>query len=461
MIYLSNCPGKNEFKITWMIPLIVFPLFAVAGYIFYHLNIGGARLKKRLRKSKDATLGYIESIENVQKLLENYPEVKDIGNYLYASGNYAPSLNNSVEYFPTGEEFYKDLMQEIKQAQKYIFLEFFIVGVEESWATLVDLLEQKSKEGVEIRLVYDGIGSIMASTRRYVKYLKTRGINAQIFCPVVPFFSTQLNNRNHRKIVVIDGKTAYTGGLNMSNEYFNMGKNRFTYWKDNAVKLKGEAIKNLTVMFLQDWSCCLKNAEDPVVFKNYFLSAYSKNQDKGLVITYGDDAFNKEDIAENVYLYILEKAVSYVNITSPYLVLDNHLLEQIVFTAKKGIQVNIIIPSVPDHLVTFCVGKTFMKDLMDAGVNVYVYKKGFIHAKTFISDGKIATVGSINLDYRSFYHHFECGCFMYDVPVIQDIQQDFDETLKDCELMTPQLYKKIPLIQRIIGRIFRIFSPLI
>lgn len=457
MIYLSNCRGKNEFKIAWIVPLVIFPLFGIGAYIMTHTNRGGRKVKSQLSKIKKETEVFLPDFSNFHHLLENYPEIQGLGNYLLDSGKFIPHENNKVSYFPNGEDFFPDMFNALKNAKKFIFIEFFILNVDESWILLLELLEQKISEGVEVRLMYDGLGSIMASTKSYQKYLQARGLNTHIFLPLIPIFSTQLNNRDHRKIVIIDGEIAYTGGVNLSNEYFNEDHKRFKYWKDNAIRIEGSAIQNLTTLFLQTWNIQSKTTDD---YQKYINLPYKVHNEPGLVIPYGDDAYNEEDIAENVYLYIIQNAKKYLHITTPYVVIDNQMQDALIFAAKRGVDVSIIVPSLPDHLITFCIGKTFIKTLVENGIHVYLYQKGFIHAKTFISDDKIATVGSVNLDYRSFYHHFECGALMFQTSVIEDIEYDFEQTLNDCVEMKKEDYKKIPAKHRMLGRVFRIFAPL-
>ena len=460
LVYLVNSKGKNEFKIAWMLPLFLFPLFGISAYLIYHTNIGAVRMKHRLHKVKQITSEFHKSDDDATAILKNYPEGEGLGRYLINAGNYYPHENNNITYFKNGEACSPQLLRDIKNAKHFIFLEFFIIHIDESWLNLVSLLEQKSAEGVQVRLIFDSFGSIMISSPSYKKYLESKGITSLNFSPITPFFSTRMNNRDHRKIIVIDGKISYTGGLNIANEYFNIGKNRFEYWKDNAVRLEGSATQNLTTLFLQTWNIYTKHRDD---FEKYIIApdAQPEEQQPGLVIPYGDDAFNDTDLAEDVYYYIIENAKKYIYITSPYAILDNHMMESLIFAARRGVSVNLIVPARPDHLITFCVGKTFLRTLMENGANIFLYQKGFIHAKTFISDDKYATVGSINLDYRSFFHHFECGAFIHNAPVIADIKADFEETLKDCTRMTAENYKQLPWRYRFLGRIFRIAAPLI
>lgn len=456
MIYLSNTEGKNEFKITWMLPLIIFPLFGILAYILYHTNAGGTKLKKRVLKGKEKTSQFFLPLNHTAPDILKIKD-KDICHYMINTAGLYPYTNNELTFIKNGESFFPKLINELKKAKKFIFLEFFIIVPDESFEQILDVLEERANNGVEVRLLYDGIGSIMASSQYYLDYLKSRKIEARIFSKVIPLFSTKQNNRDHRKIIVIDDKVAFTGGLNLSNEYFNYGKNRFSYWKDNGVFIKGSAVRAFTTLFFQNWYLEDKKEED---YLKYYSKEYKFYESQGFVIPYADDAFNQEDIAEDLYNYLIVKSTKYVYITSPYLIIDNQLYSQIILTKKLGVEVVLILPSVPDHFITFCIGRTYIKKMIENGIKIYLYNKGFIHSKTVISDGKMASIGSVNLDYRSFYHHFECGILISDNPIIKTIEQDFLETLQNSTLITKDTYKKIPKRHLVLGYLFRIFGPL-
>lgn len=460
LLYLSNCKTKNEFKIAWIVPLVIMPLSGILAYLSYHINWGHYRMGKKLVKTDSEIKEFNPSEESALELLKNYDDIQGLGKYLLNKGGYFPSNTSHLEYYKSGEEFFPVFIEELKKAVDFIFIEFFILDVDDSWNEVLNILEQKVKEGVVVRVLCDGFGSPLASTKTYQKYMREHGIEFKVFLPLMPFLSTHLNDRDHRKIVVIDGKVAFTGGINISNEYFNREKRRFNYWKDNAVKLEGSAIQNLTSMFMQTWNVTSNAKED---YKKYLQRDYEIFDSKkcGLLIPYGDDVFNREDIAESVYLYIINNAKKYLYITSPYMIIDNQIQDALIFAASRGVDVKIIVPQVYDHFLTFCIGKTFLKTLVDNGICINLYKNGFIHEKTFICDDKIATVGSINLDYRSLFHHFECGVFMYENSCIPKIKNDFENTLQESVKMEKEDYKKLPLFYRLVGRIFRIFSPLL
>ena len=458
VIYLANARGRVEFKMSWVLLLLFSPIIGIVAYIIYHTNLGNLEIKKRLDYLEKKTREFSPSVEESDILLKENTEIYGIGSYLDRKGLATPHTFTKVKYFSCGEEFFPDFCQSLRNAKKFIFLEFFIIDVDESWVEIFNILEEKIKEGVEVRLLYDGFGSPTVATKKYQKFLASKGFNSHVFMPLIPFFSVHLNNRDHRKIVVIDGEVAYTGGLNLTNEYFNVGKNRFNYWKDNGIRVEGPAILNYTQLFLQTWNLQTKGDDD---YDKYLNIPYKKEEKDGIVIPYGDDIFNKDDIAEDVYSYFINNSKEYLHITSPYMIIDQAMEDDLIFAAQRGVDVKIIVPAVPDHLVTFCVGKTFIKTLVDNGVKVYLYNKGFIHEKTFISDNKISTVGSVNLDYRSLYHHYETNTFLYNNSAIADIEDDFNKTLEDCTEIKKGDYKKIPSKERFLGRVFRIIAPLL
>lgn len=464
MIYIVNKNGRNEFKLAWIIPMIFVPLFSIAAYFMYHTNRGALRFSKKLTLLREKTQimlpeSFPPSLESqtqfVNKLSNNH--ASDLIYYL-TNNFFFPYSNCDVKYFSSGDDFFPHMIEAIQSAKKFIFLEYFIIEPDSSWNEIFNALKKKVQEGVEVRILCDGLGSPVLSTSYYQNYLKANGFKSRVFIPIVPVFSTQLNNRDHRKILIVDGQLAFTGGLNLSNEYFNRGKeNRFAYWKDNAVQIQGQAVHTFLQLFLQSWNLFAKDIED---FTPYLPSSYGIYDKPGITIPYGDDFFNNKDIAEDIYLYIINNAKKYLNITSPYILVDNHLQEDLIFAAARGVEVSIIVPALPDHLITFCIGKTFLETFVNKGIKVYLYQKGFIHAKTFISDNQIATIGSVNLDYRSLYHHFENGVVFIDSPIVDSVKRDFDQTLKDCIQMQPGDYKKIKPHIRFIGRLFRIFAPL-
>ena len=368
--------------------------------------------------------------------------------------------NSSARYYPLGEDKFEDLLIELKKAKKFIFLEYFIIEHGQMWDTVLDILKEKVQEGVEVRVMYDGMCSLVLLPYRYPKELKKLGIKAKMFSPIVPFLSTTQNNRDHRKILIIDGKVAFTGGVNLADEYINKVV-RFGHWKDVAVKITGEAVRSFTVMFLQMWNVYEKENEkenynaylEDIAFEEPLCS-------DGFVIPYGDTPTRKTEVGKTVYESIVNGATRYIHIMTPYFIVDREFLDTMKYAAQRGVEVSMILPHIPDKKIAYYIARTFYPELLRAGVRVYEYTPGFVHAKVFVSDDSCATVGTVNLDYRSFYHHFECGAYFYDNQVVGKVEEDFEKTLEKCQLVTEEYYKRIPLHQKLIGRVSRLVAPL-
>ncbi|MCQ2611301.1 MAG: cardiolipin synthase [Treponema sp.] len=468
LCYLVNIPGKNEFKIAWLLPVLIAPIFGIILYVLYRTNTGGIRLGHQLNSVKQKSRAVLPSQNENQKITQQFPQIKDLADYIYNTGNFPSYTNTSTEFFPSGEDFFASLLTDLEQAKKFIFIEFFIVEASNILEEIISVLHKKVEQNVEVRILFDSVGSIALSSRILKDYFSVYGIQSKVFLKLIPIFNTGLNCRDHRKIVSIDGIISYTGGINITDEYANISSKRFNYWKDTGIKFTGSATQSFTQMFLQNWnlSTPITSITDnfglytnPVLLpENCDLNGSSNAQ--GLVIPYGDDAYNNHDIAENIYRYIIDHAKKYVHIMTPYVIIDNAMVSCLSFCAQRGIEVEIIVPEHWDHFISFCVGRTFLKNLIANGVKVFTYQKGFVHAKVFTSDDSIATIGSVNLDYRSFYHHFECGAVIYKDKSVAAIEQDFNLTKLDCEQLTMEKYKKSPAFRRIIGWIFRIFAPL-
>ncbi len=326
------------------------------------------------------------------------------------------------------------------------------------WNAVLDILKEKVKEGVEVRVMYDGMCSIVLLPYKYPQKLREYGIKAKMFAPIMPFLSTNQNNRDHRKIVVIDGKVAFTGGINLADEYINQ-KTVYGHWKDTAVKITGDAVQSFTVMFLQMWNVSEKGSEDYAGYLQEIKFDHPLSHD-GFVIPYGETPTMRQEVAKTVYASMINSASRYVHIMTPYFIVDREFLDVMRYAAERGVEVAMILPGIPDKKVVYYIARTFYPELLKAGIKVYEYVPGFVHAKIFVSDDVSATVGTVNLDYRSFYHHFECGAYFYENQVVAKVEEDFQNTLLKCQEVTAESYWKIPLWQKATGRIFRLFAPL-
>lgn len=350
------------------------------------------------------------------------------------------------------------MLDAIREAKHYIFLEYFIISEGYMFETMVDLLAEKVKEGVEVRLIYDDVGCVNTLPHRYYKKLQAKGIKCAAFNPFRPVISVIMNNRDHRKILVVDGKVGFTGGINLADEYINRIE-RFGYWKDTGIRLEGDGVWSLTQMFLSMWNTIIQSKED---YSQYLPSVY---QDKpfiqdGFVQPYGDSPLDHENVGENVYLNIVSRAKDYVYIFTPYLIVDHEMLVALCNAAKSGVDVRIVTPEIPDKKMVYLLTQSYYEPLIRAGVKIYQYTPGFIHAKSFVCDDEIATVGTINLDFRSLYLHFECGVWMYQSKAVMQVKEDCLETFACSEEITLEFCRNRPLPIRMIQSVLRLFAPL-
>lgn len=458
IIYIINKDETPEFKLAWVIPICTLPVFGALLYLFVVGNWSNIGLKKGLDRRIKETEGFLHTEENVKRKMQiANSHLAGIGKYVEEAGGFPSYGNCAVTYFAQGEEKYQDLLIELEKAEQFIFLEYFIVERGKMWDSILEILKRKAKEGVEVRFMYDGMCSLLLLPYSYPKKLRALGIKTKMFAPIRPLLSTAQNNRDHRKILVIDGKIAYTGGINLADEYINE-KVRFGHWKDVAVKVEGEAVKSFTLMFLQMWNVAERGKED---YAKYIRpKEIHAVHGSGFVIPYGDGPTTKENVGETIYLDIINQAVKYVHIMTPYFIVDNAMLDALQYAARRGVEVSIIIPHIPDKKAVFAMSRTYYPDLIAAGVHVYEYEPGFVHAKIFTSDYEKAVVGTINLDYRSLYHHFECAVYLYRNEAVADVERDFQETMSKCIPVTMEYYKKIPARKRLQGRVMRLVGPL-
>lgn len=459
IIFIINRDEPAEFKLTWIIPICLFPVLGALIYIFVISNVGGFGLKKRMYDCMKDSEGLLYTSKETKEVLKQYPaDFQGFARYMEQRAGYPVYHNSSAVYYPIGEDKFKDLLRELKKAEKFIFLEYFIVERGVMWNAVLDILKEKVKEGVEVRVMYDGMCSILLLPYRYPKELQKYGIKAKMFAPIMPFLSTNQNNRDHRKIVVIDGKVAFTGGINLADEYINQ-KEVYGHWKDVAVKITGDAVRSFTVMFLQMWNVSENGKEN---YAGYLQDVEYEQPlyHDGFVIPYGETPTRKEAVAKRVYESMMNSATKYVHIMTPYFIVEREFLDSMRYAAERGVEVAMILPHIPDKKIVYYIARTFYPELLRAGIKVYEYTPGFVHAKAITADDSSAVVGTVNLDYRSFYHHFECGAFFYDNKVVGKAEEDFQNTLLNCQEVTMDYYKKIPLIQKLTGRIFRLFAPL-
>lgn len=457
VVYLLNSTMDPTAKITWLIAIMLLPVFGVLLYIYTQSDIGHRALKKRVSEIIINTKDRIPQEEEVMKRLsEENKGAATLAHYMQRSGAHTVYDKTSVTFFPLGENKFEEMLIQLEAAEHFIFMEYFIVDEGLMWGRILEILARKAAQGVEVRFMYDGACEFALLPHDYPKRLEALGIKCKVFAPVSPFVSTHYNYRDHRKIMVIDGHTAFNGGVNLADEYINQTV-RFGHWKDTAVMLKGEAVRSFTLMFLQMWQIDEKE-DDSAHFLSY--PAFPAKEAKSFVIPYGDCPLDNDKLGEKVYMDILNRSLEYVHIMTPYLILDGEMETALKFAAERGVEVILILPGVPDKAIPYALAKTHYVSLLESGVKIYEYTPGFVHAKVFVSDTREAVVGTINLDYRSLYHHFECASYMYDTDCIPEIEADFQATLAKCRQVSMETVRKEKWLVKLTGRLMKAIAPL-
>ena len=458
--YILTGRSNPAYKIAWVVPIILFPIF---GGIFY-VTFGQVRLTKREKKQMGLVatdvVKYKQENNEIIETLEKYDKIASCNaKYLF---NYAHSPiweRTELKYFDIGEKKFETLVEELKKAEHFIFMEYFIISEGRMWNTILDILKEKAAAGVDVRVIYDDAGCMFTLPYGYDKKLEKMGIKCKIFNKFVPIFNMVFNNRDHRKICVIDGNVGFTGGINLADEYINEIV-RFGHWKDTAVMLKGDAVWNLTLFFLSMWSYLANTEEDYLEYrpdKYHELPAVGD----GYVQPFADTPLDSECVGETVYLNMITKAQKYIYITTPYLVIDNEMVTALTIAAKNGVDVRIITPHIEDKWYVHAVTRSYYEILVESGVKIYEYTPGFIHAKSYICDDKYAVVGTINMDYRSLYLHFECGVLMCGSSTVLDVKRDFEETQALSEEITLEKCRSVPAVTRFFRTCLRMFAPLL
>ncbi len=459
-LLIVNSDMNPSYKIAWIIPILSFPIFVVMFFVFFGNSHSGDRLRKRMNRfNEEEHLLLPQNEELVQNLCDDVRTVEKQARYLYRFGGYPVYTNTLTTYFPSGEAKFDILLRELEKAERFIFLEYFIIQEGKMWNTILNILERKVKQGVDVRVVYDDIGCLLTLPYRYCDQLEKKGIRCKVFNEFKPIWSAKMNNRDHRKILVIDGHTAFNGGINLADEYINAYE-KHGHWKDTAVMLKGEAVWSFTMMFLTMWNYL--NNSKPASYDYYMprtkdIAPYKSG---GYVIPYTDSPLDDEPVGENAYLNIINDAKDYVYITTPYLIIDNEMVTALTLAAKSGVDVRIITPHIADKWFVHAVTRAYYKKLTKLGVKIYEYTPGFIHAKNFVSDDSVAVVGTINLDFRSLYLHFECATWMYKTDCVLDVKADYLKTLEECQEITYEDCLNVNFFVRVGRALLRLFSPM-
>lgn len=460
VLWIINKRSNPTYKIAWIIPILLFPVFGVLFYIFFGLNKLSKWERRRMKTVGNKMAMALEPQQQIIAEIRQLNETAVIQSKYIQDYAFCPPYSNTfTEYLPTGEVKFERLLEELKKARHFIFLEYFIIKEGLMWESILDVLVEKASKGVDVRVIYDDVGSLLGLPYKYNKKLEKLGIKCCIFNPLVPMLSPKLNNRDHRKIAIIDGHTGFTGGINLADEYINKIR-KYGHWKDTAVMIKGDAVWNLTVMFLSMW-CFLSGVdEDFSKFKNVGSESKAQYSD-GYVQPFTDSPLDDEAVGETVYLNLINKARRYVYITTPYLIIDNEMITALTIAAKGGVDVRIITPYCPDKKLVHEVTRSYYRVLVESGVKIYEYIPGFIHSKTYVADDEYGVVGTINMDYRSLFLHFECGVWMFKTGSVKCIREDFVNTLKHCNQVKMEDIKNIKWYRKFARLVLRIFAPLL
>lgn len=460
MLYLFERDNLNpSYKLLWILVMAILP---VTGAVFYFLW-GDTKLTKKHQAIVTAIqANAAQHLKSDPRCIENLnlydPRIAKQAKFLERFANAPAYHSTETTYYPMGEDFFADYLEDLRAAKKMIFLQYFIIDEGYMWDSILEILKQKASEGVDVRVIYDGFGSLLTLPNNYEKTLCGFGIKAKVFCPVRFSYKIgdylMMNHRDHRKITIIDSNIGYGGGVNLADEYIN-AISRFGVWKDTAFKIVGEATYSLTVSFLQTWQ--------QVAYENVDYEAFRptvKGETDGIVQPYFDTPLDKINVCENAYLSIINNAMDYVYITSPYLIIDNEMVTSLCLAAQSGIDVKIMVPGIADKWYVYYITQSYYRILIEAGVKIYEFTPGFLHAKMYVSDDFQAVVGSANMDYRSMYLHYENCCSFYGSKIVMNVKEDFLDALESCHMVTLEDVKRTPLYKRIFQIIFRVWSPM-
>ena len=455
VIYIIYKDQNAAYKIVWIILLMFLPIAGFVAYLLWGNNKSPKYIKEEINKNDNKTKKILPQYEEIIDDIKNLDRKKEV-KFLLNGTSYPIYNNKKIEYLKIGEEYYERLLKDLKEAKEYILIEYFIISDGKMWNEIYEILKEKRKQNVKIYIMFDALGSLFKKPKYLKEQLEEANIDYLAFNPLTTFIRSYINYRDHRKIVVIDGKVGYTGGINIGDEYINL-THRLGHWKDCGVRIEGEGIKSLISIFFTLWNMNKKT----VNYESYINEIEQTSKEQGYIIPFSDNPHNKMNPMQNSYINIINNAQKYVYIMTPYLILDSETEQALINTSLSGINIKIITPLIPDKKLVNACTKSFYGKLLEAGIEIYEYKPGFIHSKVILSDDEVSIVGTANFDFRSFYLNYECGIWMYSTLEELNIKKDFEETLKQCEKIELKVWKKRKLDIRIIEALLRLISPLL
>ena len=445
--------SKHAFKFPWIFFVLLFPVFGGVMYWILHFQTLSTKINRSLCKSHRQWHNEFRPLCEAQKSEPNSSRDKNFFAFMRNTAHLPAYQNTSARYYPDGALMHRDMLEDLKNAKRFIFMEYYIIEEGLMWNSILEILRERVAAGVDVRVMYDDLGSLTSLPYNYKKTLQSYGIQCQVFNRFSPRVTCFHNNRDHRKITVIDGKVSYTGGINLADEYINQ-KQPFGHWRDAAVRLQGEVASGFTLMFLQMWNLLSKSSQS---LKELMTEESETSPSAGWVLPYTDHPTENIHTGEHIFLHAIQRAQSNLYITTPYLMIGDELIAALKNATQSGVDVRIITPGIPDKKLIYLTTRSYYRELIETGVKIYEYTPGFIHSKNLISDDDFCVVGTSNMDYRSLYVNFECGACFYDAPIVEDVKRDMEDvlslsrevTLADC---------KVNLWQGILQDICRLFA---
>ncbi len=457
LVLINNQDQNPSTKLAWILTILLLPIVGAALYLMFGSHYASLGLRKQVNSVMDEAAHVLpDKREVLEQIRQDSPAAAAQIQYLLNVTNMPPFAAADNEYFTSGEALFPRLLEELKKAQEYIFIESFIVEEGKFWNSILEVLTAKATAGVDVRVMYDDMGCISTLPPNYHLKLRSLGIKCTVFNPIKAHLDVRLNNRDHRKIMVIDGKCAVLGGINLADEYINE-RERFGYWKDSALIFGGEGVYALSVIFMQNWN--LSNPKEPMKYTDYYIPCPDQPADQGYIQPFYDNPFNGEHVGESVFSNMINAANDYIYINTPYFIVDNELLQTLLLAAKRGVDVRICTPHIPDKWYVHIMTQAYYEPMLKAGIKVMEFGPGFNHTKSLVSDDKIGFVGTINCDYRSFYHHFECGALLYNTASLKALKEDFLDTEISC-IPAAKVTGYTPMPMRLLRSLLRLFAPL-
>ena len=457
-LYVINKDDNPAYKIAWLLCITLLPLMGGPLYLLFGNKRPARRLRSVLEREYERTRPLLVQHPGPLEALKAWsPRAAGTAQYIAGQGRGPLWQDTQADYFSLGDQMFPAMLADLERAQRFIFLEYFIIDEGEMWGKILEILKAKAREGVEVRLLYDDVGSVSLLPVEFPRQMEELGIHCMAFNRFVPWMALVMNNRDHRKILVVDGYVGYTGGINLADEYINRVV-KYGHWKDSGLRLEGEGVWNLTVLFLEMWNALRFTDQDFAAFRPcvHHPSPFSG---QGWVQPFGDSPLDDEPLAENIYIEVLNQAQRYVYIYTPYLLIDSEMQAALCLAVHRGVDVKLFTPGIPDKKLVYQLTRSYYPPLLRAGVEIYEYTPGFLHAKSFVSDDKLAVVGTVNLDYRSLYLHFECGACLYDCPCIGQIRQDVMDLIPLCHKVSLDDCRH-GLVGGLINAVLRLFAPL-